>query len=101
MDTKLHFLLEARFLDQRFGQSDAAGIADADEDGRMDVLFKDRVLPYTTVRKLPRAIDIEDEKTIDACLDQIIARSHRRAPRPGSVDGSGRAEPDPPTAPTT
>jgi transposase len=70
-------------------------------DGRMDVLFKDRVLPYTTVRKLPRAIDIEDEKTIDACLDQIIDRSNRRAPRPGSVDGSGRAEPDPPTAATT
>jgi len=70
-------------------------------DGRMDVVLKDRVLPYTTVRPLPRATAIEDDKTIDARLDQIIARSDRRAPRPGSVDGSGRAEPDPPTAPLT
>lgn len=45
-------------------------------DGRMDVLFKDRVLPYTTVRKLPRASAIEDDKTIDARLDEIIARGH-------------------------
>jgi transposase len=58
-------------------------------DGRMDVLFKDRVLPYTTVRKLPRATDIEDDKTIDAHLDEIIARRNDRASSPGSVDGSG------------
>ena len=58
-------------------------------DGRMDVLFKDRVLPYTTVRKLPRASDIEDHKTVDARVEEIIARSYRRAPSHGTVDGSG------------
>jgi transposase len=58
-------------------------------DGRMDVVFKDRVLAYTTVRKLPRASAIEDDKTIDARLDQIIARNKPCARRPGAVDGSG------------
>lgn len=57
-------------------------------DGRMDVLFKDRVLPYTTVRQLPRASTIEDDKTIDAYLDEVIARGDRRATPPGPVDGS-------------
>lgn len=70
-------------------------------DGRMDVLFKDRVLPTTTVRKLPRATSIEDDKTIDARLDEIITRSDRRAPSPGPVDGSGYGGPDPTTAPPT
>jgi hypothetical protein len=68
-------------------------------DGRMDVLFKDRILPYTTVRKLPRASQIEDDKTIDARLDEIITRTRRRHPSPGSVDGSGYGGPDPTTAP--
>jgi transposase len=68
-------------------------------DGRMDVLFKDRVLPYTTVRKLPRASAVEDDKTIDARLDEIIAKTHRRASPPGGVDGSGYTRPDPTTAP--
>lgn len=58
-------------------------------DGSMDVVFKDRVLPYTTVRKLPRASVIADDKTIDARLDEIIARNKQCAPQPGSVDGSG------------
>jgi len=58
-------------------------------DGSMDVVFKNRVLPYTTVRKLPRASTIEDDKTIDARLDEIIARRNQCAPRPGPVDGSG------------
>jgi transposase len=44
-------------------------------DGRMDVLFKGRVLPYTTVRKLPRATAVEDDKTIDARLDEIITKT--------------------------
>lgn len=57
-------------------------------DGRMDVLFKDRVLGYTTVRKLPRASTIEDDKTVDARLDEIIARRGRRASPPGAVDGA-------------
>lgn len=70
-------------------------------DGRMDVLFKDRVLPYTTVRKLPRATAIEDDKTIDARLDEIITNTHRRPSAPGVVDGSGYIGPDPTTAPPT
>jgi hypothetical protein len=60
---------------------------------------KDRILPYTTVRKLPRASQIEDDKTIDARLDEIITRTRRRHPSPGSVDGSGYGGPDPTTAP--
>jgi transposase len=70
-------------------------------DGRMDVLFKDRVLPYTTVRKLPRATAVEDNKTIDARLDEIITKPHRRPSPPGAVDGSGYRGPDPTTAPPT
>jgi hypothetical protein len=70
-------------------------------DGRMDVLFKDRVLPYTTVRNLPRATAVEDDKTIDARLDEIITNTHRRASPPGAVDGSGYIGPDPTTAPPT
>jgi transposase len=58
-------------------------------DGRMDVVFKDRVLPFTTVRKLPRASEIEDDKTIDAHLDAVIASTNRNARRAVSVDGSG------------
>jgi transposase len=49
-------------------------------DGRMDVLFKDRVLPYTTVRRLPRAAAVEDDKTLDAHLDAVVARQ-RLQPR--------------------
>jgi transposase len=55
-------------------------------DGRMDVVFKDRVLPYTTVRKLPRAAAVEDDKTLDARLDALLARQ-----RQASADrGRGR-----------
>jgi transposase len=46
-------------------------------DGRMDVVFKDRLLPYTTVRKLPHAVAIEDDKTLDARLDAIVARQRQ------------------------
>lgn len=60
-------------------------------DGRMDVLFKDRVLPYTTVRKLARVSAIEDDKTIDARLDAIIDRGTLRASPPGPVAGAGYA----------
>lgn len=69
-------------------------------DGRMDVVFKDRVLAYTTVRRLPRAAQIEDDKTLDRRVDEIIARGSRGAQPPGSVDGSGYGGPDPTTAPT-
>ena len=68
-------------------------------DGRMDVLFKDRVLAYTTVRQLPRASGIEDDKTIDARVAEIVTLDDRRARSPGPVDGSGHAGPGPTTAP--
>jgi hypothetical protein len=45
----------------------------------MDVVFKDRLLPYTTVRKLPQAAGVEDDKTLDARVDAIVARQ-RQAP---------------------
>jgi transposase len=57
-------------------------------DGQMDVLFKDRVLPYTTVRKLPRAVTIEDDKTLDAHVDAIVASHRARSTWPGAVDGA-------------
>jgi transposase len=57
-------------------------------DGQMDVLFKDRVLPYTTVRKLPRVATVEDDKTLDACVDAIVAKTRARRERPGAVDGA-------------
>lgn len=49
-------------------------------DGRMDVVFKDRVLAYTTVRKLPAAAAIEDDKTLDARVDAIVARQRQEPP---------------------
>ncbi len=71
-------------------------------DGRMDVLFKDRVLAYTTVRKLPRASAIEDDKTIDARLDEIIATGQPSRLTARSL-WTARAVrgPDPTTAPPT
>lgn len=68
-------------------------------DGRMDVLFKDRVLPFTTVRRVPRATAIEDDKTVDARLEDIIAQGSRSTPQPGAVDGPGYGGPSPPTTP--
>lgn len=58
-------------------------------DGRMDVVFKDRVLPYTTVRKLPRAAAIEDDKTLDARVDAIVARQRPEPLRQGHAAGEG------------
>jgi hypothetical protein len=57
-------------------------------DGRMDVIFKDRMLAYTTVRRLPRAAAIEDEKTLDVRVDAIVANARARSERPGAVDGA-------------
>ena len=68
-------------------------------DGRMDVLFKQRTLAFTTFATLPGATAIEDDKTIDARLDQIIARGQQGTPLPGPVDSSGYEGPDLPTAP--
>lgn len=42
-------------------------------DGRMDVLFKDRLLAVTRIRGLPRGSDVADDKTLDARVDALIA----------------------------
>jgi transposase len=43
-------------------------------DGRMDVVYKDRLLDVTRVRGLPRVAEIADEKTLDARVDALIER---------------------------
>ncbi len=50
-------------------------------------------------RKISEATGIEDDKTIDARLDEIIIRGGERNPPPGAVDGSGCGGPDPTTPP--
>jgi transposase len=42
-------------------------------DGGMDVVWKDRILPHTTFRRLPGATAVEDDKTLDARVDAIAA----------------------------
>ena len=75
-------------------------------DGGMDVVWKDRILPHTTFRRLPGATAVEDDKTLDAVWTRSwrMPRKQRAAPktppRPGPVDGSGYEGPDPTTAPT-
>jgi hypothetical protein len=53
-------------------------------DGTMQVRYKDRTLACTAFRKLPLPAQAEDEKTIDARLDAIIAgiavSDHRSKP---------------------
>jgi hypothetical protein len=57
-------------------------------DGRMDVLFKDRLLAVTRVRGLPRVSPLADDKTLDARVDAIVARTRVPSERPGGVDGA-------------
>jgi hypothetical protein len=42
-------------------------------DGGMDVVWKDRILPHTTFRRLPGQTAVEDDKTLDARVDAIVA----------------------------
>ena len=56
-------------------------------DGTMDVVYKDRILPYTTVRRLPGATPVEDDKTLDARVDAIVART---PPPDPAARGRGR-----------
>ena len=53
-------------------------------DGRMDVVFKNRLLQFTTVRQLPGAAPIEDEKTLDTRVDALAARREEEPHRPGA-----------------
>lgn len=41
-------------------------------DGRMDVMFKNRLLAVTRVRGLPQATDVADDKTLDARVDALL-----------------------------
>lgn len=49
-------------------------------DGRMDVVYKDRLLDVTRVRGLPRVAEIVDEKSLDARVDAIVERHGSAAP---------------------
>jgi hypothetical protein len=73
-------------------------------DGGMDVVWKDRILPHTTFRRLPGATTVEDDKTLDARVDAIVAakaaRGTENTPRPGPVDGSGYEGARPDHSPT-
>lgn len=44
-------------------------------DGHMDVVWKDRVLAYTTFARLPGQSPVEDDKTLDARVDAVVARA--------------------------
>ncbi len=57
-------------------------------DGRMDVLFKNRLLAVTRVRGLPPVSALADDKTLDARVDAIVARTRGLSQRPGAVDGT-------------
>lgn len=58
-------------------------------DGRVDALRKGKVLELTTVRGLPQAATVADEKTLDAHLDAVIASGGGNLDR-GRASGCGR-----------
>jgi hypothetical protein len=49
-------------------------------DGTMDVVWKGRVLAYTTYRQLPGASAIEDDKTLDARVDAVVRKARALEP---------------------
>jgi hypothetical protein len=49
-------------------------------DGSMDVVFKDRVLAYTTFAQLPGQSPVEDDKTLDHRVDVVAARARAMEP---------------------
>ena len=55
----------------------------------MDVVFKGRVLADTTVRKRPRVAVIEDDKTLDARVDAIVARELTGGSKQCAACGAG------------
>jgi transposase len=44
------------------------------QDGRMQVRYKDRTLPFTTYKSVADPTEVEDGKTIDARVDAAVAR---------------------------
>ena len=44
-------------------------------DGTLRVRFKDRDLAFTPFKSLPAPPPVEDDKTLDARLDAVIARN--------------------------
>ncbi len=64
-------------------------------DGSMQVRYKDKILPCTAYRTTGVASAVEDEKTLDARLDAVIARQAGPAPsapqaaRPSLAQGCG------------
>ena len=62
-------------------------------DGTMRVRFKDRDLAFTPFKTLPAPLPVEDDKTLDARLDAVIARNDPSAtgsPRKGVDNGLAR-----------
>jgi transposase len=62
-------------------------------DGTMRVRFKDRDLAFTPFKTLPAPPPLEDDKTLDARLDAVIARNDPSAtgsPRKGVDNGLAR-----------
>ena len=51
-------------------------------DGSLQVSHKDRILTCTAFRQLPRPSPAEDEKTLDARVEAIIAASALKAAAP-------------------
>jgi hypothetical protein len=58
-------------------------------DGRMQVFYKDRQLEYTAFKQRPRPAESEDEKTLDARVDRIVAAAGAHAPSAAVRIGSG------------
>ena len=48
-------------------------------DGSMRVHYKDRILACTAYKTLPVVSDAEDEKTIDARVDRLVAAAARKS----------------------
>jgi len=58
-------------------------------DGRMQVFYKDRLLECTAFKRRPRPADPEDEKTLDARVDQIVAAARAGSLADGVRIGEG------------
>jgi len=58
-------------------------------DGRMQVFYKDRQLKCTAFKQRPRPAEPEDEKTLDARVDQIVAAAGAQSPPAAIRIGSG------------
>ena len=58
-------------------------------DGALRVRYKDKIVACTPFRTLPSPAPAEDEKTLDARIDAVIAAkaAHINAPQPSRLQG--------------